>query len=158
MINNLLLVRVDDRLIHGQVMTAWMKVHPAEVIYVVDNNVCKDDFMQFVLQNAAPKGVKVKVTTEEGIVDILNAGLSKPSYILCKTPLSLKKIVESQIDISQIIIGGMGMNEKRTTLYRNIAATKEERECINDFIDYGIEVNIQIIPSDKKYTLSKVEY
>ena len=42
---NVLLARVDDRLIHGQVMTAWMKLLPAKEIIVIDNKVAKDEFM-----------------------------------------------------------------------------------------------------------------
>ena len=61
---NLLLVRIDDRLIHGQVMTAWMKTLPAKQIIVIDDKVAKDDFMLFVLQNAAPSGIKVIALTE----------------------------------------------------------------------------------------------
>lgn len=57
---NVLLARVDDRLIHGQVMTAWMKLLPAKEIIVIDNKVAKDEFMITVLEMAAPTGVKVK--------------------------------------------------------------------------------------------------
>ena len=60
---NVLLARVDDRLIHGQVMTAWMKLLPAKEIIVIDNKVAKDEFMITVLEMAAPTGVKVKVFT-----------------------------------------------------------------------------------------------
>ena len=105
---NLLLVRVDDRLIHGQVMTAWMKTLRADEIIVVDDRVAKDDFMLFVLQNAAPKGVKVVALSEDDAVAKLQEGLKVPSYILCKSPLSLRKIVDAGIDIKAVNIGGMG--------------------------------------------------
>ena len=90
---NLLLVRIDDRLIHGQVMTAWMKTLPAQEIIVVDDRVAKDEFMLFVLQNAAPKGVKVVALSEEDAVKRLQEGLKVPSYILAKSPVSLKRLV-----------------------------------------------------------------
>ena len=50
---NILLARVDDRLIHGQVMTAWLKRYPAKQVIIVDDGVAKDDFMASVLQMAA---------------------------------------------------------------------------------------------------------
>ena len=67
---NVLLARVDDRLIHGQVMTAWMKLLPAKEIIVIDNKVAKDEFMITVLEMAAPTGVKVKVFTEEKAAEV----------------------------------------------------------------------------------------
>ena len=132
---NLLLVRIDDRLIHGQVMTAWMKTLPAKQIIVIDDKVAKDDFMLFVLQNAAPSGIKVIALTEEE---------------------ALHKLVDGGIEIKAVNIGGMGMKAGRTTVYKNVSATDEERQCIKDFLDRGIDVAIQIIPSEKRFELNNI--
>lgn len=153
---NLLLVRIDDRLIHGQVMTAWMKTLPAKQIIVIDNKVAKDDFMLFVLQNAAPQGVKVVALSEDQAVEMLKEGLTVPSFILAKSPLSLKAIIEAGIDIKAVNIGGMGMKAGRTTVYKNVSATDEERVCIKEFLDKGIDVAIQIIPSEKRFELKNI--
>ena len=141
---NVLLARVDDRLIHGQVMTAWMKLLPAKEIIVIDNKVAKDEFMITVLEMAAPTGVKVKVFTE-----VLQAGLSKPTILLAKSPVSYKGIIDRGVELEAINLGGMGINNDRTTLYKNIAASPAEREAIKEFLDKGIDVKIQVIPADK---------
>lgn len=153
---NLLLVRIDDRLIHGQVMTAWMKTLPAKQIIVIDDKVAKDDFMLFVLQNAAPNGIKVIALTEEEALHKLQSGLDTPSFVLAKSPLSLKKLVDGGIEIKAVNIGGMGMKAGRTTVYKNVSATDEERQCIKDFLDRGIDVAIQIIPSEKRFELNNI--
>lgn len=153
---NLLLVRIDDRLIHGQVMTAWMKTLPAKQIIVIDDKVAKDDFMLFVLQNAAPSGLKVIALTDDEALIKLQGGLDVPSFVLAKSPLSLKKLVENGIDIRAVNIGGMGMKAGRTTVYKNVSATDEERQCIKDFLDRGIDVAIQIIPSEKRFELNNI--
>ena len=153
---NLQLVRIDDRLIHGQVMTAWMKTLPAQEIIVVDDRVAKDEFMLFVLQNAAPKGVKVVALSEEDAVKRLQEGLKVPSYILAKSPVSLKRLVEAGIDIKAVNIGGMGMRQGRTVIYKNVSADEEERACIREFLEKGIDVAIQIIPSEKRFELKNI--
>ena len=51
-----LAVRVDDRLIHGQVVTQWVNVFKAQHIVVIDNNVAKDKMQKSVLKFAAPPG------------------------------------------------------------------------------------------------------
>lgn len=146
---NVLLARVDDRLIHGQVMTAWMKLLPAKEIIVIDNKVAKDEFMITVLEMAAPTGVKVKVFTEEKAAEVLQAGLSKPTILLAKSPVSYKGIIDRGVELEAINLGGMGINNDRTTLYKNIAASPAEREAIKEFLDKGIDVKIQVIPADK---------
>lgn len=146
---NLLLTRIDDRLIHGQVMTAWMKIMPTKKIIIVDNKVSKDEFMISVLEMAAPEGVKVEIFDEEKASAILKSGLTIPTIMLVKTPLTLKHLIDKGLPIKSINIGGMGLNADRKKLYKNIAASDEERTALKEFIDKGIDVKIQIIPAEK---------
>ena len=153
---NLLLTRIDDRLIHGQVMTAWMKNYPAKQILIVDNQVAKDEFMLFVLQNAAPSGIRVIAHTEVDALAMLEKGLDKKTLILAKTPLNLKSIVDGGIKIPSMIIGGMGLKAERKPLYKNISATQEERDCIKHFISMGIDMAIHITPDQKRMDLKGI--
>jgi PTS system mannose-specific IIB component len=130
-------------------MTAWMKSLPAKQIIIIDNKVAKDDFMISVLEAAAPSGVKVAVYDEAKAAELLKSGLSVPTIILVKTPLTIKALVDAGADIPAINIGGMGMSAGRKKLYKNISATEEERKVLKEFIDKGIDVKIQIIPAEK---------
>ncbi len=145
---NVLLARVDDRLIHGQVMTAWMKRLPAKQIIIIDDKTAKDDFMISVLSMAAPQGVKVHVFGCEKAAELLKKGIKKPSILLAKTPLTYKKIVELGVELEAVNIGGMGINQDRTTVYKNIAASKEERDAMKSMLEKGIDIKIQVIPQD----------
>lgn len=153
---NLLLTRVDDRLIHGQVMTAWMKLLPAKEIIIVDDKVAGDAFMIQVLTMAAPSGVKVKVFSVNDAAQMLKDGLKMPSIMLAKTPLTYKRLVENGVDLQEINIGGMGISGERKTLYKNIAADPAERDALQEFIQKGITVKIQVIPQDKSIDVATV--
>lgn len=146
---NINLVRIDDRLIHGQVMTAWMKVMPAKKIIIIDNKVAADDFMISILELAAPSGVKVQVLNEERALKELKEEQKMPTFILVKTPLTLKPLLDAGIPFEKINIGGMGLNADRKSLYKNISATDEERKVLKEFLNRGIETSIQIIPAEK---------
>ena len=148
MMDNVLLARVDDRLIHGQVMTAWMKRLPAKQIIVVDDRTAKDDFMSSVLQMAAPQGVKVHVFTCEKAIKLLKKGISKPSILLAKTPITYKTLIDGGVDITAVNIGGMGINQERTTLHKNIAASPAERDAMKAMMAAGVDIKIQVIPQD----------
>ncbi|BEU88899.1 PTS sugar transporter subunit IIB [Selenomonas sp. TAMA-11512] len=145
---NLLLARIDDRLIHGQVMTAWMKVKPAKQIMVIDDKVAKDEFMIDVIRLAAPTGVKVTVHTCDDAAATLQKGLSVPTILLAKTPKTYKRLLDAGIVLHAINVGGMGVNAERRTLYKNIAASDAERDMFREFLDKGIDVKIQIIPAN----------
>lgn len=157
MLDNLLLVRVDDRLIHGQVMTAWVKtLSQTQQIIVIDNQVAKDEFMLFVLKNAAPQGLKVRAITEEKATQVLLKGIKYPTIILVKSICTLKSLVDAGVDITAVNIGGMGMREGRTPIYKNISADDEERACIKDFKARGIDVAIQITPAQQRIELDDI--
>lgn len=145
---NILLARVDDRLIHGQVMTAWMKRLPAKQIIVVDDKTAGDDFMTSVLSMAAPQGVKVHVFTCEKAAELLKKGVKNPSILLAKTPLTYRRLIEDGVELEAVNIGGMGINQERTTLHKNIAASPQEREAMKFMLSRGIDVKIQVIPQD----------
>lgn len=146
---NILLARVDDRLIHGQVMTAWLKRYPAKQVIIVDDGVAKDDFMASVLQMAAPTGVKVRVFSCEKAIQLMGKGIKNPTILLAKSPITYKRMIDGGLDLTAINIGGMGINETRKTFYKNIAASDEEKEAMKNLLDRGIDVKIQVIPQDK---------
>lgn len=150
---NLSLVRIDDRLIHGQVMMSWVKTTKAKRIIIVDNKVVMDEFMKLIIKMAAPFGIEVDVYSEEEAIGELKRELSVPAILLVKTPVVINNLLSNGIEFNKINIGGMGMSEGRSTLFRNIAATKEECEIFKYFIERGIEVKIQIVPTEKEYDI-----
>ena len=62
---NIVLTRIDDRLIHGQVVTAWAKITKANRIIVVDDEVAMDEFMVKILKMAAPRSFKIGIHSGE---------------------------------------------------------------------------------------------
>ena len=153
---HLLLARVDDRLIHGQVMTAWMKLLPAKEILIADDKVAKDPFMTQVLTMAAPGGVKVKVYSVEQAAQALKEGLKAPSIMLAKTPLTYKKIMDLGAEIPEINIGGMGAGGDRKQFYRNISMSEEEIDILRELSEAGSAFNIRIIAEDGEIDISKM--
>ena len=56
------MLRIDDRLIHGQVVTAWAKNIQAEKIWIVDDGVAKDDFIKGIMQMVSPSDRELIIT------------------------------------------------------------------------------------------------
>jgi len=150
---NLNLVRIDDRLIHGQVMTAWVKFVKARRIIIVDDKVSRDDFMKTIIIMAAPSDVEVDIYTEEEADEELKKGLAVSTILLVKTPFVLNNLIKKGIKIETVNVGGMAMANNRTTLFKNIAASMDEREIFKNLIENGIDIKIQIVPSEKIYNI-----
>lgn len=153
---NLVLTRIDDRLIHGQVMTAWIKNKGADQVVIVDDVVSQDDFMINVLENAVPENIAIGIFSKEDAVEFFSEPLEAPTIILAKTPQVLEYMVDHGINITEIDLGGMGAKEGRDSLYHTISTNQEENESFKRLIDKNVDCFIQIMPQNDKVSLKQL--
>lgn len=155
---NIVLCRIDDRLIHGQVVTSWVKQTGGNKIIIVDDVLSKDVFMQKVLKAAAPPEVKVEVLN---IVDATDVLKEEPVYgekiiILVKVPQTLETLIESGVELPKIILGGMGAKEGRKKFNRNVSAGIEEVDSMKRIIEGGTQIYYQLVPTEAAVNVNKL--
>ena len=139
---NLVLTRIDDRLIHGQVMTAWIKNKKATQVVIVDDLVAEDDYMIEVLEMAIPG------------VTFFSQGLDEPTILLVKGPEVLNYLVDHGINIEEVDVGGMGAGNDRSVLYKNISTSSEENDQFRALLGKNVNVFIQVMPNNKPVDIS----
>lgn len=157
--SNIVLTRIDDRLIHGQVMTSWLNYTSATKIMVVDDKSAEDPFLKTVLKNAVPKNVGLGVFTAEKAAErMLGKGFAPTDrvIILVKYPATIVKMMELGVKFEKVNIGGMGAAKDREKFYKNISASEEEKAMLKQIIDSGCKVEIQIIAEDAAVDVSKL--
>ncbi len=146
------LLRIDDRLIHGQVMTGWVKYYSATKIIIVDDELVNDDFMISVLEMAVPNNMTLNIYNIENAAAVINSidNDSKDDrvIILVKSPLAVLNMMKRGVTFEKLTVGGMGINEKRSKLFRNLAASGAEREAFKEIDKMGLPIVIHVIPSD----------
>ena len=152
---NLVLTRIDDRLIHGQVMTAWIKQKNAVQVVVADDEVAEDDFMINVLEMAVPDEIAIGIFNRDDAVEFMKQGLEAPTILLVKGPEILNYMVDQGIEIDEIDVGGMGAKEGRSVLYKNISTNPEENKNFLDLIQKGVNVFVQVMPQDKQLNVAE---
>ena len=109
------MLRIDDRLIHGQIVTAWAKNIQAEKIWIVDDGVAKDDFVKGIMHMVAPGDRELIIT---GLADMpsmaekLDSELGN-TLILVKFPYVAKEIFKAGIKLNELNIGGIGASPER---------------------------------------------
>lgn len=154
----IVLTRIDDRLIHGQVMTSWLNFTSANKIMVIDDQSAADPFMKTVLKNAVPGNVGLGVFTAQKAAARLKKGF-KPEdkvIILVKYPRTILSLMEQGIAFDYLNIGGMGAGKGREKFYKNISASEEEKDILKKIIDSGCQTEIQIIAEDAKVDVAKL--
>jgi mannose/fructose/N-acetylgalactosamine-specific phosphotransferase system component IIB len=148
---NIIFARVDDRLIHGEVVTAWSPTYNINHIIIVDNIVASDPFQKRVLKALAPSKVRVDAfTVEEAIQDLTKPFNEKERILLLtKSPIAYLELVEGGIDLPQVNLGGMGIRDERKTFIKNVACDEKEVEAIRKLVDKGIQVFYQLVPEQR---------
>lgn len=158
MSNGIVSVRIDERLIHGQVATMWTNTVRATRIMVVDDQVVKSDVEKMALKTAVPSGVKLSILTVEGAAKNIASGKYQGQrvFLIVKSPQTLKRLVEKGVELKEIIVGNMSKREDAKQIRRSISVSAED---IKDFeFLHGEEIKIiaQMVPSEEPADFMKL--
>lgn len=153
------LVRVDDRVIHGQVLTQWTRINPCEGIVVVNDYLAENKELGQVYKNAAPANIKVHIFSfEKALVKVNEAKQSSKNYFLItKSPIELSRLVENGVDIGkEIIYGPSSFRPDTVAVGPNQSLTKGEMDACEVLHSHGINIMFKLTPDKKGFTWSDI--
>lgn len=149
------LARVDSRLLHGQVATAWTKeVKPTRII-VVSDGVAKDELRKTLITEAAPPGVKANVIPINKLIEISKDprfGGTK-ALLLFENPEDVVKAVDGGVDIKEINVGSMAHSEGKTMVNNVLSMDKEDVDSFKHLQEKGVSFDVRKVPADSKQDL-----
>lgn len=152
------LLRIDDRLLHGQVALTWTPSVGAVCILVANDKVAGDDFQKMALNLAKPANVKLLVKSIADTAAILNDARYNGIKMLVlvnsvKDAFSLSELVS---DIKSINFGGIRSKEGSKAVSKAISLTDSDITIIRKMLDKGLELEIRQVPGDKKLMVDEV--
>lgn len=143
-------VRVDHRLLHGQVAFTWVKSTGSNCILIANDDVAKDKFRMSALRMAAPSNTKMVIKSIDDSIDAILSG-STDKYQLFIITESIKDANElsKKIDsIKSINIGGVKAEDGKKQISKAVFVSEEESSLIREMNDRGIHVEIRMVPDD----------
>lgn len=151
----IMLTRIDDRLIHGQVATVWAKQSGVNRIFVVNDDVANDEFRKKLLKQATPPGVKANILTINKLIEVYpNEKYDSLNVMLIFTnPKDIKRAVDGGVNISSVNVGGMSFSEGKKKITSAVSVTEEDIQSFRFLNDKGIELEIRQVIKDKKVNL-----
>lgn len=142
--------RIDDRLIHGQVITTWVKNYDIEQVLVINDKVAMDPVQQSVLTMSAPAGLKVLVFGVQKFIEIIKkTPIKKRTMLLFTNSIDVDACVDGGLVIEKLNVGGMRMQEGRRSLSRAVSVTPAEEQAFKNLINKNIPVEVQMVPKDQ---------
>lgn len=147
---DIVLTRIDSRLIHGQVMTKWVNQSNANKIVVVSDELAKDEFMLEIYLLSAPAGVKVECYSKSDAVKNWKEDQFGNGKVLLLLPNleSMKVVYEGGIKVPNIQIGGLGGAPNRKVVFQNITLDNADVSILTYLKEQGVNIIFQTIPED----------
>ncbi|GIM32034.1 PTS galactosamine transporter subunit IIB [Paraclostridium bifermentans] len=154
---NIVLTRIDNRLIHGQVATMWSSSVGANLLLVANDEVSKNEFRQGLMDMAAPSFAQTRYFSIEKTINIINrASESQHIAIICETPQDVLKLVEGGVPIKKVNIGNMHMAQGKRQVSKAVCVDDNDVDAFKKLKALGVELEIRRVPSESAESIDEL--
>lgn len=143
-------IRIDDRLLHGQVVGFWTNTLQATRIMVPSDRVAEDEVLRKVLRMAAPAGVKTSfIPVERAARQIMEGRYAgQRVFMVCEGPADVLKLMDLGLPIKKINVGNIGGAEGRIAVKTSLSMSVAEAKMFREIMSRGVEVTSQMVPAE----------
>lgn len=142
--------RIDDRLIHGQIITAWIAYADAKTIIVADDKAAADSFSQSLLKMATPDSIDLKILSVDEAVNVIKSDKENgKALLLMRGPESALKMIRAGVRKDQINVGNMNMKKGKTKVLGNLWVFPEDVENIKKIYETGVTMEVRAVPNER---------
>lgn len=153
------LSRIDSRLLHGQVATAWTKtVRPTRII-VVSDDVARDELRKKLIQQAVPPGVKAHIVPIEQMIKIAKDDKhfgGQRALLLFENPNDVLRAVEGGVPLKVINVGSMAHSPGKVQPNKVLAFGQEDIEIFEKLKKLGLKFDVRKVPNDSKGNMDEI--
>lgn len=146
------LLRVDDRLIHGQVAMTWTSFLGADLIIVANDKVPNDKLLQMTLKLAQPPGIRLRFLSIDDTVKYINDPKSErfKIFIVCDSTDDALKLTAGSEEIQHIIFGGIRKSGDKQLIDRQVFLDENDFDNWKKMEELGRKVRVHVIPSESE--------
>lgn len=147
---NIVNVRIDERLIHGQVAGIWSTSLNTQRIIVINDEAAQDPLQKSSLRMAAPSSMRLSVLTVAEAAKNVQAGKygAQRIFLLFKNPTDVLRYLEAGGELTTVNVGNMSYKEGTREVTKSIQVTKAEETVFEDIAKRQIKITAQRVPND----------
>ncbi|GJK65689.1 PTS sugar transporter subunit IIB [Klebsiella sp. GW_Kp182] len=146
------LLRVDHRLLHGQVAFSWTQYVGADCILIANDNVPEDELRKTTIKLAKPPSVKLVIKNINDAIESIKSGVTDKYhlFIVVESVNDAWRIANAVEGIKSINLGGIKAKAGSKNISKAINLLPEEIEQLQQLVGKGVEVEIRQVPNDRK--------
>ncbi len=154
---DILLTRVDNRLIHGQVGMTWATHLGANLIIVANDEVANDEVQQNLMDMAVASAAETRYFTLQKTIDVIHMAADwQHIFLVVKTPQDALKLAENGVPIDVLNIGNMHFSEGKKQVTSTISVDEDDKATFRRLLDLGIKIELRKVPSDSVIPVEKI--
>ena len=154
---NILLTRIDNRLVHGQVATQWNSTLGSNLILVANDDVASNTMRQNLMKMAAPAGVATRFFSLQKTIDVIGkASPRQKIFIEAETPEDVLTLVKGGVPIKKVNIGNMHMADGKRQVAGPVAVDDADVAAFAKLRDLGVEPEIRRVPTEAAENIEKL--
>ncbi len=143
--------RVDDRLVHGQVATSWIRGLHIQVVVVVDDRIAKDDMQKSILKMSAPADTKVYALSVKGFLERYQKGILDKYRVMLvfENVDAVYELIQGGFKLEVLNLGGIRFKEGRRQISKALSLSKEEEDVIRKIAEMGVKIEHRQLTADE---------
>ena len=154
---NIVLTRIDNRLVHGQVATQYCGTIGANLILVANDEVAGNKLRQGLMDMAAPAYAYMRYWNIEKTISTIHKASDKQLiFIVCENPQDVLKLVEGGVPIKKVNIGNMHMADGKRQVAGSVAVDDADVAAFAKLRDLGVELEIRRVPTEAAENIEKL--
>lgn len=146
------LVRIDNRLIHGQIIETWLPYTGASVVVVANDELSSDALQQEIMSLAIPQSVTSVFVSIDGLAMEMSALSSEPDagsiLVLFSNCSDAKRAYEAGFDFENLNIGNVHYSPGKKQISPSVALSGEDESCLKQLSRKGVVLDFRCVPND----------
>jgi PTS system mannose-specific IIB component len=146
-------VRVDNRLVHGQVVETWLPYSKANVMVLANDDLVEDQLRQEIIKLAIPSGVDLVFTciteTAETLEWYCEHHVCSQVFLLFASCPDARKALEYGLHFNTLNIGNIHYAPGKDQICDHIALSQEDKSCLRFFQEKGVSLDFRCIPGSE---------
>jgi mannose/fructose/sorbose-specific phosphotransferase system IIB component len=153
-----ILVRIDDRLIHGQVAVGWVKAISPTHIVVANDAVVQDPLQKNLMELATPSTLQLRIVPVREVARLMvdpTLDHARLLVLFC-SPQDVQRAVDSGFPITQLNVGGMRFQPGKQQVLKSISLDAADVACFQNLLARGIKITVQMVPTDEQIEIQRI--
>lgn len=151
---NILLTRIDNRLIHGQVGVTWVNHLGANLIVVANDQVSTDEVQQSLMDMVLPDVIQARYFSIQKTIDVIHKASPKQKiFLVVRDVEDALKLKEGGVPIDQINVGNLHYEDGKKQVSSTVSVDDRDITAFRKLDELGVKMDVRGVPSDKKQNI-----